>query len=381
LSPCAHDGVRQRLAAVEQSLADAGGELALFLVYDRPQRVGERPGLARTFFAQRCASDAELAQTIDAFRSVGAYVELFDGEHPLIEALASGRVEAIGRRLKVVYNGIQNYAAADGFAPGRKALLPALADAYGLVCTNSNAYGCAIGRHKFHYLTILQALGIPAPRTWHYRAAEGWAGGHIPAHGTKVIAKSTYESWSVGVTDDSIFVVDADCHERVAAIADAIGQPVTVQEFIAGTEVNVPVFACPDHVVTPPVRAVLAKAPGDPAAVVTIEDNLQHAALTYERFDAPAELIESIRGTALAAFKLLELQAFARVDFRVDEDGCPWVIDIGVEPGLAPTGSASRSMAQLGFDHARFLRTVIGAALATRGLLPSSLARSRPTAA
>jgi D-alanine-D-alanine ligase len=371
------DTARRRLATVEQSVVDLADELALFLVYDRPERVDERPGLARTFYAQRCASDAELAQTIDAFRSVGAYAELFAGEQPLLEALASGRLQGTERRLKVIYNGIQNYAAVDGFAPGRKALLPAVADAYGLVCTNSNAYGCAIGRHKFHYLTILRALGIRTPQAWQYRPSDGWAGGSAPPRETKVIAKSTYESWSVGVTDDSIFVVDEACDDRVATIADAIGQPVTVQEFVAGPEVNVPVFQCPDHVVTPPVRAVLAKAPGDSDAVVTIADNLRPAALRYEHYEAPADVIASIRDSALAAFKVLELQAFARVDFRVDESGDAWVIDVGVDPGLAATGSASRSLAELGFDHPRFLRIVIGAALGARGLLPGS----RPVAA
>ena len=55
----------------------------------------------------------------------------------------------------------------------------------------------------------------------------------------KVIAKSTYENWSVGVTDASIFHVDDSCDARVATIAEAIGQPVTVQQFISGTEVGV----------------------------------------------------------------------------------------------------------------------------------------------
>ncbi|MFL5909097.1 MAG: hypothetical protein ACJ768_00785 [Gaiellaceae bacterium] len=380
MSTLPDDTARQRLADVEQELRDVAEELALFLVYDRPERSGERPGLARTYFLERCLSDAEIARTVDAFRAVGAYVELFAGPQPLLEALAQGRVQAIERRFKVVYNGLQNFASSDGFAPGRKALLPAVSDAYGIVCSNSNAYGCAIGRHKYHYLTILRALGLRTPRAWHYRPGGGWAA-NAPPRGTKVIAKSTYESWSVGVTDESVFVVDGSCDERVAAIAAEIGQPVTVQEFVEGPEVNVPVLAIPERVVTPPVRAVLSKAPGDAGAVVTIGDNLCAAALTYERYDGPPELLASIRDAAAAAFELLELEAFARVDFRVDAGGSSWIIDIGVEPGLAPSGSASRSFAALGLDHPRFLRTVVAAAFASRGQLPNSRARSRPTAA
>jgi D-alanine-D-alanine ligase len=363
------DLVRERLLTLDRRLVERAPDLALFLVYDRPERVAERPGLARAFFAQRCVSDAQLEQTIDAFRSVGAYVELFAGERPLLEALASGRLQAIDRSRRVVYNGIEGGIAFDGFQPGRKALIPAVADSYGLVCSNSNAYACALGRHKFHYFTVLRALGVSTPRVWHYRRSGGWAGRKAPVRDAKVIAKSTYESWSVGVTDDSIFTTDASCEERVAAIADAIGQPVTVQEFVSGPEICVPVFADPEHVVTPPVEAVLAKAPGDANAVMTIDDNLLNEGVTYRRFHHDAEVEQRMLTAAVAAFEILELEGFARIDFRVDDTGTPWVIDVGVSPGLSMGSSAFSSVAELGLEHATFLRAVVAATLASRGLL------------
>ena len=361
--------LERELLALERSLVARAGELALFLVYDRPGRVDERPELARQFFAQRCVSDAQLNQTIEAFRSVGAYVELFDGELSFIDALASGRLQAVERDLRVVYNGIEGGIGTGGFEPGRKALIPAVADAYDLVCANSNAHACALGRHKFHYFTVLRALGIPTPPVWHYRPADGWAGDRSPPPGTKVIAKSTYESWSVGVTDDSIFVTGSSTDARVAAIARDIGQAVTVQEFVSGPEVCVPVLAYPERIVAPPVEVILAKAPREPDAVMTIDDNLEHAAIAYTPFAGPTQVDSDLRASSLAAFDVLELQAFARIDFRVDSGGTAWVTDVGVSPGLGRVGAAFASFAELGFDHAGFLRVVVAATLASRGLL------------
>jgi D-alanine-D-alanine ligase len=358
-----------RLHALERAVGDRGRDLALFLVYDRPDRGDERPGLARTFFAQRCVTDEQIDQTIEAFRAVGAYVELFEGERPFTEAVASGRLHAIDRTLKVVYNGVDGGTAVDGFAPGRKALLPALADSYGFIGANSNAQACALGRHKFHYFMLLRSLGVRTPRVWHYRWSGGWAAGRAPPPGTKVIVKSTHESWSVGVEEDSIFRVDEASEERIAAIATAIGQSVTVQEFVSGPEICVPVLSLPDRVVTPPVEAILQKAPGDADAVMTIHDNLASGGVTYRRYDAPAEVIERLRVGSLAAFDLLELQAFARMDFRVDDDGEAWVIDVGVSPGTGVGSSAFASLGEYGFDHAGFLRVVVGATLASRGLV------------
>lgn len=367
--PTGQDEQAEDLFALERSLAARGPDLALFLVYDRPRRIEDRPGLARQFFAQRCVSDAQLNQTIEAFRSVGAYVELFDGEQPFLEALAIGRLHEVDRSLKVVYNGIEGGIGEGGFEPGRKALIPAVADAYEFVCANSNAHGCALGRHKFHYFTVLRAREILTPPVWHYRPAYGWAGGRAPPNGMKVIAKSTYESWSVGVTEDSIFVVDDSTVARVAAIAHAIGQAVTVQQFVSGPEICVPVLAIPDRVVTPPVEVVLAKAPGDADAVMTIDDNLEQAAVDYCRFAGSPAVEAQLRASSLGAFEMLELQAFARVDFRVDSGGTAWVTDVGVSPGLSTAGSAFASLAELGFDHPSFLRVVVAATLASRGLL------------
>jgi D-alanine-D-alanine ligase len=304
-----------------------------------------------------------------AFRDVGAYVQLFNGELPLLQALASGGPQGIRRPLKLIYNGIEGGIGPDAFEPGRKALVPAVADAYRITCANSNAYACALGRHKFHYFTVLRALGVRAPRTWHYRGDRGWAGASNPPEGLKVIAKSTYEAWSVGVTESSVFVVDDTCAARVKAIESRIGQPVTVQEFIAGPEVCVPVIASPEPITTPPVEALLTKAPNDPDAVTTIEDNLDHAKIRRELYSAPKEVIAELNTLAIQAFDALELRGVARIDFRVDSERRPWLTDVGVSPGLARENSAFTSAETLGVDYPTFLRVVVAASLAAGGHL------------
>jgi len=358
----------ERLHATEQALVARAHDLAVFLVYDRPERASERPGLARTYFAQRCASDYQLDLTIEAFRSVGAYVELFEGERPLMSALADGRLQRMRRSLKVAYNGIGWGVTKDGFRRGRKALVPLIADSYGLTCVNSDAYACTFTLHKFHSFLVLRALGISAPRTWQYRPPRGWVGERPPA-GTRVIAKSTYEAWALGVSEKSVFVVDDESEARLESIAMEIGQPVTVQEFIAGTEVYVPVISCPERIVTPPVEAIVARAPSDPETVLTMEDNLRPDGLVHRPFDGPPELIERLAQSALAIFDAFELTGLARIDFRVDEHERPSVFDVAIEPGLGVESAAFVSLAELGFDHAGFLRAVFGATLGSEGLL------------
>jgi hypothetical protein len=358
--------IADRLVGLEQSLVQQADDLAVYLAFDRPERERDRPALARMFFAQRCATTEELSRIIQAFREVGAYVELFEGELPFLLALADGRIAAMPQRLKVVYNEIEGGITTDGFLPGRKALIPAVADAYGVMCSNSNAYGCALGRHKFHYSTVLRHLGVRTPETWHFRPGLGWAGGMRPPVGQRIIVKSTYENWSVGVTERSIFQIGRT-DDRVAEISSEIGQPVTVQEFVSGTEVGVSVLACPELLIPPPMRTILSKAPDDPDAVMTIFDNLEDRAIAMERFDgAPSVMAELYEGAA-RAFHGLELSAFARFDFRVDAEGRTWLTDVGVSPGISPKDAAYLSLAAVGMDHPAFLRAVLATSMTSYG--------------
>ena len=361
--------LRAQLAGLEASFRSQAPELAVFLVFDRPGRVNDRPGLERAMFRERCLTEERLDAIVSALRDVGAWVRVFLGEDEFLAACAAGDLTVPGRSRSIVYNGIEGGIAHDGFAPGRKALIPAVADSYGLLCANSNPYACAIGRHKYHYFTLLQAHGVPVPDVWHYRLDGSWAGDRRPARGTRVITKSTYESWSVGVSDSSVFVVGEDLDRRVSAIADAIGQAVCVQAFVPGREVGVSVLEPGVPRAAPPIEVVLHKAPNDLDAIMTMEDNLASAAVSYQPLEAAPELIEELERVAIECFRVLELGAFARIDFRVAEDGTPWVSDVGVSPGLGPPGSSSfEALRVLGFDHDEFVRVVLGASLVSSGV-------------
>ncbi len=364
LSPLAGS---ERLHALERALARHADDLALFLVYDRPERERERPGLSRTYFAERCVSDEQLDVTIDAFRSVGAYVELFAGERAWVTALADGRVKALPQRMKAAFNGIGWGIGVEAFMPGRKALVPLLADAFGITCVNSDAHACAITVHKFHSSLILDGLGIRVPRTWHYRPPHGWVG-QVPPRGARVIAKSTYEAWSVGVTKDSVFDVDDTLDAHVAEVANSIGQAVTVQEFVPGLEVYVPVWSCPERILTPPMEAIAARAHGDPDAVMTIEDSIR-GGVRFRRFNGSKYLVERVCAAAITVVNAFDLYGLARIDFRIDEEERPWVIDIAIDPGVAVENSVFQSAAEFDFDYESFLRTVVAASLAAKRVL------------
>ncbi len=357
---------RQQLVALERALCDQAQDLAVFFVFDRPSLVQERPALARTFFAERCLSEVQLKQMTDSLDAVGAHTQLFDS-HAFVEALAGGIHKQVNKRLIVAYNGLGYSVGRGAFEPGRKSLVPLLADSYGLLCANADPYACAFTLHKFHCFSILKLLGAGVPRTWHFRPSSGWLG-DAPPHGTKVIVKSNYESWSVGVTEESVFIADESCTDRVHASAQRIGQPVTVQEYIAGPEVCVPVLSCPERIASQPVELVLERTADGTDMFMTIDDTITDEGISYRPFGG--EVGARVQDSARRIVELLDLRGLSRIDFRVDRDGVPWAFDVAISPGIAANGSAFVSLAEyVGFDHAAFIRLVIAATLGAHGVL------------
>jgi D-alanine-D-alanine ligase len=294
---------------------------------------------------------------------------LFASEIEFVTAAATDRLDVPGKPRRMVYNGIEGGIGTHAFGPGRKALIPALCDAFAIPCANSNAYACAIGRHKFHYSQILRANGLPVPPTWFYEIEHGWMLGYRPPPGVRVIVKSTYESWSVGVSVKSVFTVGQDLDERVHAISAEIGQSVCIQLFRKGQEVCVPILACPAMMALPPVGTLIARRPGDPEAVMTMEDNLAPGGVRHFRYEG-ADEATCRRAANLAGqcARVLGLSGLSRMDMRIDE-GDIVVFDIGVSPGITEKGSSAASFAALGYDHRRFVQLVFAGNLAARGLI------------
>jgi D-alanine-D-alanine ligase len=85
-------------------------------------------------------------------------------------------------------------------------------------------------------------------------------------------------------------------------------------------------------------------------------------------FDIPAKLDDTtsdrVRELAVAAFRALDGQGLARVDFFVREDGEVLVNEVNTMPGFTPISMYPRMWAVTGVDYPTLLRTLIETALA-----------------
>jgi D-alanine-D-alanine ligase len=66
---------------------------------------------------------------------------------------------------------------------------------------------------------------------------------------------------------------------------------------------------------------------------------------------------------SLVAWRLFGLQGFARVDFRVGEDGEPMILELNPNPCLEPGSGLAAAAAQAGLSYADLVETILSAAI------------------
>ncbi len=76
----------------------------------------------------------------------------------------------------------------------------------------------------------------------------------------------------------------------------------------------------------------------------------RHTNRSFE-FAAGDELrIEGLKEASAACWKLFDLRGYARVDFRMDESGTPWILEINANPCLAPDGGFPAAACRAGIS-------------------------------
>ncbi|HTD36094.1 MAG TPA: hypothetical protein VK669_01175 [Candidatus Limnocylindrales bacterium] len=268
--------------------------------------------------------------------------------------ILGGEQNFLPYRHKIVYT-----SAANGIGPGRRTLIPAFCSLEGLPTANSDAYSCAINRHKFHCAMLLKELGFRVPRTWWYDAEEGWFQDDRPTIGDRVIAKSTFEGASLGVSAATVGEFGAHMEREIANASRDLRQPMTVQEFIRGNELEVPVLRLPDRYIAPSPVAIARRGGGrSPDDVLLYEDVYDD----YYEFSSPGYSNEESRRISEIAERVaaaLGFRGFSRVDFRIDEFGNPFVIDVSTTPHLTRTSSFNFIFDQMGFTYSDMLEAMI----------------------
>jgi D-alanine-D-alanine ligase len=182
--------------------------------------------------------------------------------------------------------------------------------------------------------------------------------------GLPVFVKPARAGSSMGITR----VTDWAGLDAAIATAREHDPKVLVEAAVVGREVECAVLELPDG-------TVRASVPAEIRIVGTGADGSTPDFYDFEakylddvcEFDIPAKLddavAERLRDMAVAAFRALDGQGLARVDFFVGPDGALTVNEVNTMPGFTPISMYARAWAVTGVDFPTLLTTLVETAL------------------
>jgi D-alanine-D-alanine ligase len=221
--------------------------------------------------------------------------------------------------------------------------LQALLDMVGIPYTGSGMLGSAMAMDKDITKRLLRHARIPtadwlmAPVTAETVADElGWP----------VVVKPSKQGSTVGL---SVVREPADL-DAALELAFQFDDEVMVERFVPGRELTVPIVG--DDAL--PVGEIITK-----SEIFDYEAKYQPGA-AEEIF--PADLPDDIRleaqRLALATHQTLKLRGFSRVDFRLDDSGRLWCLEVNTLPGMTGNSLVPKSAKAAGIAFPRLCERI-----------------------
>jgi D-alanine-D-alanine ligase len=243
-------------------------------------------------------------------------------------------------------------------------LAPALLDHLEIPYTGSGTEAMFITSNKIVGKKFLETSGIATPKAYTLSALKKAA----PAKG-RYIVKSVWEHASIGMSQDSVFTAKkaAEIISKLEKAEKRIKGGCFCEEYIDGREINAAILASPDvPQVLPPAEILFVNYPSGKPKIVDyrakwVTDSFEYLN-TDRSFDFGPEdkmIIKSIKAMAIKCWDLLKLKGYARVDFRVDESGKPWVLEINANPCLSSDGGFAVASALVGLDFPMIIKRII----------------------
>jgi D-alanine-D-alanine ligase len=189
-----------------------------------------------------------------------------------------------------------------------------------------------------------------------------------------LIVKSLTEEASLGISQASIVDSDERLAERVRFVHETIGTDAIAEQFIEGRELYVPVLGNQRLTVLPIWEMVFEKLPAGAAAIATAR--IKHD-VNYQKqagiFQQPAADLTEVQQAAIVRvtkriYRILELDGYARIDYRLGPGGELYFLEANPNPEIALLEEFASAAEHAGIDYAELLQRILNLGMRRRRL-------------
>ena len=294
-----------------------------------------------------------IQRIVDGLKKFGHQVKAFEADKDLIRKLEEFMPRVLkSERPGMVFNlsyGIQGQA--------RYTHVPGMLEMVGIPYVGSGPLAHSLALDKVVAKMIFRQYGLPTPDFAVVDASEF----KVPNLSYPLVVKPKNEAVSMGI---KIVNNSEEFYDAVQDIFRDFNQPVLVEQYIDGREINVGLIGNSSPEALPPCEIVFGE--GGPP-IYTIEDKKGESGREIKwRCPAPIgdELTKKAQEIAKQAFSALGCYDTARVDMRLDQKGNIYLLEINSLPSLGEHGSYVIAAQQVGLDFPALVNRLVEVASA-----------------
>lgn len=297
---------------------------------------------------------AAIKRILNSLKKGGHQVQAFEGDKDLIDNLEEFMPRTlVGERPGMAFNlsyGIQGQA--------RYTHVPGILEMVGVPYVGSGPLAHSLALDKVVAKMLFVQNGVPTPAF----AVLDTPDFAMPDLTFPLIVKPKNESVSFGIR-----IVNSE--EELRAASDVIfkefDQPVLVEQFIEGREINIGLLGNGASLETfMPAELVF----GENGPQIYTEEDKKRTSEREVGVECPAKLdmetSAKAQEIARQAFRVLGCYDCARVDLRMDEDGNLYVLEVNSLPSLGEHGSYVAAAEAMGLDFAALVNRLVEVAAA-----------------
>lgn len=213
----------------------------------------------------------------------------------------------------------------------------------------SGVLASALGMDKNISKVLSQSIGILTPKWKLFNTLEDSL--KYNPKSFPVVVKPNDGGSTIGLT----IVHKANEMEAALCYADDNGNGILIEDYIPGRELTVTILG---GMVYPIVEIVPSHESYDYECKYTegMSDYICPANLSKSQ-------TESIQKMSINFYNLLQCRGYGRVDFRLDPDGTPWLLELNTLPGMTATSLVPKAVAAEGILFSELIQMIINESL------------------
>ena len=248
----------------------------------------------------------------------------------------------------------------------RESEVPVLLEMHQIPFVGADGLTLAVTLDKVVAKKCFVADGVPTAKF--FRAYLGDDLKKLNTIGFPLMVKTSQEGTSKGLTSASRVENFNELRKQVDIINTVYKQPALVEEFISGTEFTVPVIGNKNPQAMPVVQYCMNGSLDLGDQFYTYQHVVEKSVEYLCPAKIPASFAKKLQEIAVAAYKSVDCRDLGRVDFRVDKDGNPYVLEINPLPNLSEEEVFGMFPKVIGSTYAKVLNQVVEFALERYGL-------------